>query len=457
MDTKFSLPKLKNVRRKVAVVGFSSSGKTVFLTSLINHLSEHNPNLFKIDNSGTSEIRKFKCKSTATPFNYEKHRSTLINSHIWPEKTNSFSTYKCTFEPSHWLLTKARLTLVDLPGEYFADIQMAIQSDFHDWSNFMLKQMLENPDQCQFTKDYLNYVTKTSGVFKYQTALVKYKQLLLNLYKSYKPVTPSSFIISPKGKVLFPDKYESDAEIFDQHFSGIDAAQEFIPLPKSILDSSDSLANHMMKNYSNYRKKVVIPWCKELAGCDRIVVVVDIPDLLCTNVSRYNDVRESINQIFDYLNPDHGGLFNIFRVGLNMALPSFLKWTRLTRAAFVATKADTVCEYHRDNLKILTEEMCRKISKNYDGLLTKVFSCSAICSTETLQDNALKGVLEGGSSEDVAFRISAVPNHWPDTWKEGDFTFSDVMPKWPARKDSPPKHLNMDAVYRYIMSEGLLE
>jgi predicted YcjX-like family ATPase len=160
--------------------------------------------------------------------------------------------------------------------------------------------------------------------------------------------------------------------------------------------------------------------------------------------------------IFNYLNPDHGAISNIIRLGLNMALPSFLKWTRLTRAAFVATKADMVCEYHRDNLKLLTEELCRKVSHDYNGLLTKVFSCSAICSTETLEDNALKGTLEGHSSVDI-FRISEVPEQWPDTWKEGDFQFGDVMPKWPIRKDSVPNHLNMDAVFRYIMSEGILE
>jgi len=457
MGSNFNLPKLKTIRRKVAVVGFSSSGKTVFLTSLINHLSEHNPDLFKIDQKGEGEIRKFKSLETPKPFNYEKHRSSLTDSHVWPEKTKSFSTYKCTFEPSNWLLTTARLTLVDLPGEYFNDIQIAIQKEFRDWSDFMLQQMIEDPVQSQFAKDYLDYVTNSGVEFYYQIALSKYKKLLLKLYQSYKPVTPSSFIISPEGKVLHPDEYQTETEMFKAHYSGIDGENEFIPLPKTILDSDLELTRHLTKSYSKYRKQVVIPWCNQLAGCDRIVVLLDIPDLLCTNVSRYNDVRESINSIFDYLNPDHNSFSSLFRIGLNIALPSFLKWRRLTRAAFVATKADTVCEYHRDNLKLLTEEMCRKVSQNYDGLLTKVFSCSAICSTETLADNALKGVLQGGDSSDVAFQISEVPNHWPDIWKEGDFTFADVMPKWPHRKDSPPKHLNMDAVFRYIMDEGVLE
>ena len=58
------------ISRKIAVIGTARSGKTVFLTSLINHLKEHNKMDFIINpqKNKYAEITNFKEKSIKKTF-----------------------------------------------------------------------------------------------------------------------------------------------------------------------------------------------------------------------------------------------------------------------------------------------------------------------------------------------------------------------------------------------------
>ena len=50
----------RTAERRVGVVGLSYAGKTVFLTSLINHLEHHDADRFRIGDSNEAvTIRKF--------------------------------------------------------------------------------------------------------------------------------------------------------------------------------------------------------------------------------------------------------------------------------------------------------------------------------------------------------------------------------------------------------------
>ena len=79
--------KLLTSENRVGVMGTYNFGKTVFLTSLINHLLHHDPkrfNLGKVYQIKNPVIRPVRGMPV---FDYEKYRAELIHQGYWPAKT----------------------------------------------------------------------------------------------------------------------------------------------------------------------------------------------------------------------------------------------------------------------------------------------------------------------------------------------------------------------------------
>src|SRR5262245_10593142 len=112
---------LKTTECRVGLVGLYASGKTVFLTSLLNHLQDHDPDRFRLGaglGSPAVSIRKFRSLPTDPGwerFNYDGNREALVHRHRWPEKTKDRSQFVCAFERSDWRFSDVKLKLFDLP------------------------------------------------------------------------------------------------------------------------------------------------------------------------------------------------------------------------------------------------------------------------------------------------------------------------------------------------------
>src|SRR5688500_14769992 len=84
-----SIFRVKTTECRVGVVGLYNSGKTVLLTSLINHLQDNDPDRFALGGRDT-RLRKF---ATLPPddgweaFNYAGSRDALVHGGRWPAKT----------------------------------------------------------------------------------------------------------------------------------------------------------------------------------------------------------------------------------------------------------------------------------------------------------------------------------------------------------------------------------
>jgi predicted YcjX-like family ATPase len=83
--------KVRTADIRIGVVGLYASGKTVFLTSLINHLRNHDPGRFRLGD-GTVTLRKFR-EHTPEPdwgqFEYERFRDAFVGK-CWPGKTRRY-------------------------------------------------------------------------------------------------------------------------------------------------------------------------------------------------------------------------------------------------------------------------------------------------------------------------------------------------------------------------------
>ena len=111
--------RVKTTECRVGVVGLYNAGKTVLLTSLINHLQDHDADRFPLGSPAT-RVRKFTVLPPDPgwePFNYTGCRDALVHGGRWPAKTRDRAQYVCKFERSDWTFSDCLLKVYDLPGE----------------------------------------------------------------------------------------------------------------------------------------------------------------------------------------------------------------------------------------------------------------------------------------------------------------------------------------------------
>jgi uncharacterized protein len=451
------------LKKRVAVVGLSGSGKTVFLTSLINHLDDYDDKCLR---NTTGEVEMFLAKKVKGPcFKYEAHRQCLVEGHVWPFKTVSASKYRCQFQLSHTenknntgnkkkSIKKVDLELCDIPGERLADMLMAKLS-YNDWSDEMLKLLRYRSEYKDQAAKYVDLVDAKSA--SRGELLVEYKRCLAKLLLTYTNfVTPSTFWVSPDGK--YPEIPEGvpDREqyLVDHCCCGLATGNEFAPLSQEFLGKNPLIAKAFSKAYKQYKSKIVTPIQRWLSESNVLLLLVDIPGVFESGLGKYECNRKIMENVIKAANPGTSRTGRILRWPLRKVTLG-LRGYAIERTAFIASKSDLVLRDDRTKMVGLLKDMARKFVKGIEGLEVKYFECSSVDSTEE-RDNG--GLLEGHrmnkDEEGISkFKPSEIPAGWPPSWKAGEYTFPKVYPKMPERTDEPPKHIGLNHIFDFIMKQ----
>lgn len=454
-----SIFRVKTTESRVGVVGLYNSGKTVLLTSLINHLQDHDPDRFPLGGPDT-RLRKF----TVLPpdrgweaFNYAGCRDALVHGGRWPGKTRDRSQFVCQFDRSDWTFSDCLLKLYDLPGERIADAAM-IGRDFSEWSEHILALVANDAGYRACCTPYLD-ASRTDAS---EAGLLKgYKLSLANLILNFKPlVSPSTFLLDVKGQPAKPDAPENLAA---SRSLGLGPDAEFCPLPNALRVPGSELYERFAARYEEYVERVVEPTVLALKSCTSLVVLIDVTMLLAGGVGMYDDNRQILRDLLDVLSPGEHPVFGpIGRALGKVFLPYQWRPGWITRLAFVAPKMDLVHPADRDRMQSLMRRMVEKYADNRDGLKYQFFNLSSIVSTKLLPAEAGQRMLVGvplrdangkklPSGAEQRFAVSELPDDWPLDWKPGEFAFPEVYPRMPTRKDYPPEQVNVDRLATFVI------
>jgi len=459
--------RFKTFKRRIGITGISNSGKTVFLTSLINHLKDHDPEFFRIGSSGDISIEQFTSiknedEHQRKQFNYDLYRDTLVNKLNWPEKTTDSSYYNCSFVRSDWGSTKSVLEFFDFPGERMADFKIFEKSDFIEWSEYILKDLADFKDTRELASCYLSYIKKDkideSGLID------NYKRALGKLFLGYKPViSPTTFQLSKNGSVIETMDLN---EIVKTRHCGLDESSQFTPIPTEMAEDYPQIAAKFSENYRRYRKEVVMPLFSYLKECHRLIVLIDVPTLLAAGSVMYNDSQKMLKQLFEVLGPGSTMFDKFLKTFAELFIP---KWypAGITRVAFACAKGDMIHPLDRDNLRMLLMQMVRKIPGYYEGLKAEYFVMSSVVSTSTknMKKRMMMGhpvfdeqgeIMKPGEQK-KEFEVSKIPEKWPTSWKEGEFFFTEVYPDISEKWDAPPKQFGMASLFDFLMKEDFAE
>jgi predicted YcjX-like family ATPase len=452
--------RVKTTECRVGVVGLYNSGKTVLLTSLINHLQDHDPDRFPLGGRDT-RVRKF-TTLPADPgweaFNYTGCRDALVHGGRWPAKTRDRAQYACQFERSDWTFSDCLLKVYDLPGERIADAAMLGRS-FAEWSEHVLAVVANDTAYRTACQPFL--AATAAAEVKEDDLLRAYRLSLANLILGFKPlVSPSTFLLDVSGQPARPDTPESLAEA---RFSGLTAGSQFCPLPAPLRAARPDLAMIFEGRYAEYVERVVRPAVLALKSCTSLVVLIDVTMLLAGGVGMYDDNRLILRDLLDVLDPGEHPVFGPVARGLSKVfLPHQLRPGWITRLAFAAPKLDLVHPADRDRMLALMRRMVARYAENRDGLKYDFFNLSSVVSAKPLPAEGGKRFLVGVPLRDATgakvppgpeqrFGVSALPDDWPNDWPAGAYSFPEVYPRMPVRKDYPPEQVNLDRLATFVI------
>ncbi len=451
-------------RLRVGVTGIGNSGKSVFLTSLVSHLQDHDPDRLRLGADGSARVHRFRLLSPAhdeAAFDVDGFRRTLVDHGRWPRKTRAESHLRCAFERSDWRLLGAELHLFDFPGERMADAAM-LGRDFADWSDAVLGPLMYDRPTAELASRFLAALEQQDPTEA--SLLAGYRDALARLTLAFRSrITPSTFLLGEDGVMARSGPPEAIAA---ERVSGLPGA-EFAPLPVALRERRPDLYWRFSERYLDYRERVVTPVFAFLRRCHRLVVLVDLPGILMGGTGRYNDQRELLKVLFAALDPHRGVTDRLIGMTAEGLSAGRLRPGGITRVSLIASKADLVHPSDRGRLLALLRDMARRPAEDHGGWRASFHTASAIVSTRPApgDDHALIGrtLLDGGGdprppdAPALRYAVSAVPESWPESWEPGDYLFPDVYPEVPRRIDLPPKQFGLDGVLEAVLADGLLE
>ena len=467
----FNNPGAWKHERRIAVTGFSRSGKTVFITSLIDQLLNHDTVRFFLGD-GVSVVKPtlIAPRSKWPQFDFAENRRNLsAREPKWPEKTRKITSATVDFEFSHWRLARARLTVFDIPGERFADCSM-YRNDFREWSNKQIQWLGGLQNRPPAVDSFLTLINRRTDREPDETAVLSaYKEALASLYVDYhKHLSPSVFVLNTEGEHIWDeDKGCRDLlkrcdfpAVASRRKTGLDDG-EFAPLSISILDRKWEIERRFKANYARYRRQIVEDVFATLARCDSLAVLIDVAHILQGGESVCDDADKFLRDILKALGP--GKQWHHL---LRSLLPTrTLRGSPITEIAFIGTQIDRFHDQDHPQVRRLLDRLVQRHFQAYKGATTKSFLVSAVCSAvsdeladllhPTLMEEVTAKKYSGTGVPVARLPSSSEWQDWPDHWDPQELFiqhggFPRLSPRIPRRRGAAPDHLGLDDIFRFL-------
>ncbi|MFT6345256.1 MAG: putative YcjX-like family ATPase [Paraglaciecola sp.] len=457
---KLSAARLVNNHVNLAVTGLSGSGKTAFITSLVNQLIEANEISHLPFFSVVRESRLVGVKRDVQPdltfrrFAYEDAMTKLNQtSPEWPSSTKGISQvrlkikYKKSKGLSKYLTEDATLTLdiTDYPGEWLLDLPL-LNMDYIQWSKHCQCE-LNDPIRHDLAASFCNALSNLdlnakSDELALQKIAELYSQYLLTCQKrGYQLLQPGRFIL--------PGELNGAPILHFFPVTDIQLEQQGIDLNKPIKDSNADL---LIKRFKHYKFQIVQPFYKDhFKGFDRQVVLVDCLSALNRGYHSYQDLQKALDW-----------LMGSFQYGSSNILNRLFQ-PKIDKLVFAASKADHITPDQQTNLVKLLDSMLHSARKQiqFDGVSTESTAVSAICASKPGigQLNGEKiPVLQGRNAQGVAITLfpGEVPQSCPspEFWKQQQFEFPKLSPPQ-MNIDHALPHIRMDQVLDFLLADKL--
>ena len=446
----------------LAVTGLSRSGKTAFITSLVNQLvneSNHSQlGFFNVVHQGRFIAAKRVPQKHLHigRFEYDRAMSAFSqNEPTWPEPTHGISEMRLAirYKPKESLLKYASdtatlyLDITDYPGEWLLDLPMLNQT-FEQWSQQTTALLLTEP-RFKSAESFIEKVNQIDPFAKVD------EQRLADLSKEYTELL-LHFRHELGLSVIQPGRFILPGELADAPILQFFPFTAFETMDKNAYQnaSDDCLIGMLRARFIEYKERVVKAFYKEhFVNFDRQIVLADCLTPLNNGPESFADLKTAMTMIMESFSYGQSSLF------------SRLFAPKIDKLLFAATKADHVTpEQHHNLVKLLDQLVYQtKHQLNYDVIDMKTLALASVKTTQA-GTSRYQGqdipVLRGKRSENgelITVFPGAVPSKLPeqDYWQQETFNFISFAPMDPIGQHECLPHLRMDQVMQFLLGDKM--
>jgi predicted YcjX-like family ATPase len=359
---------------RLGVTGLARSGKTVFATALVHHLTRGSA-LPALRASAEGRLRRVNLApqpdDDVPRFPIEDHLAALLEERCWPESTNRISELRLLIDyerKAGWRTGPSTLALdiVDYPGEWLLDLAL-LDTDFSIWSAKTIERS-RRADRLAMASEWH---AKLAGVDPLASADESVVRDLSESFKSYLAALragPEAVATTPPGRFLMPgDLAGSPALTF---------APLALPRDRSI--TANTLAALMQRRFEAYKTHVVRPFFREhFQRIDRQIVLVDVLAAVDAGPAALAELEEALDSVL-----------LAFRTGRNNFVSRFFA-PRADRVLFAATKADHVHHTQHERLEMLLRQLVARAVARTESQGARVGSI-AIASVRATRETMIR-------------------------------------------------------------------
>lgn len=445
---------------RIAVTGLSRSGKTAFITSLINQLlhinrvdNQHLPLFEPARNQSIIAVKRVPQLNLSIPrFDYDANLKSLMQQPpVWPQSTRGVSETRLAirYQRHSGLMrhlkekTTLYIDVFDYPGEWLLDLPL-LDLNYQQWSQETQRITLHR--RAEFAKTWL------AKVKKLDLTEIADEDVLAQLAQDY-----TDYLLACKQQGLYfiqPGRFVLPGEL-----EGAPALQ-FFPLIHLNEAEWQQLKNEKKANsyfavltqrYEYYRQHVVKKFYQDyFSTFDRQVILADCLTPLNHSHQAFVDMQEGLQQ-----------LFKNFHYGKRTLLNRLFS-PRIDKLMFIATKADHITSDQLPNLVSLLRQLVQEGGRHveYEGIHTEYTAIAAIRATQQVVVNqngqsfkALRG-LRSSDRQKVTIYPGSVPSKLPkpEFWQNQQFEFDQFEPQQLTLGENIP-HLRMDSVLQFLLGD----
>ncbi|MGC1006248.1 YcjX family protein [Pantoea agglomerans] len=444
---------------RLAVTGLSRSGKTAFITSLVNQLltvysGARLPLFSVVRDERLLGVKRVPQRDMGTArFTYDEGLAQLYSTPpAWPTPTRGVSEMRLAlrYRPNDSLLRHLKetatlyLEIVDYPGEWLLDLPMLAQ-DYLAWSRQM--NGLLQGDRAEWAKPWRTLCEKLDPLAPAdETQLAEIAAAWTDYLHRCK--SEGLHFIQP-GRFVLPGDMAGAPALQFFPWPTADEAQ----LTKLAQADKGSNFSMLQQRFNYYCQHVVKGFYKNhFLRFDRQIVLVDCLQPLNSGPQAFNDMRLALTQLMQSF---HYGQRTLFRRLFSPVIDKLL---------FAATKADHITSDQHGNMVSLLQQLVQDAWQNaaFEGISMDCIGLASVQATQSgLVDHrgekipALRGNrLDDG--EPLTVYPGEVPPRLPGNafWQQQGFQFEQFRPQQ-LDVDRPLPHIRMDAALEFLLGDKL--